>query len=66
MVGGTNGCEGVNIVILRVVHLSKFGCLFIGGWVSGWCGFFFLCCSLHAQSNCRLSLTVVLSSGPAP
>ena len=28
MVWGTNGCEGVNIVILSVVHLSKFGCFF--------------------------------------
>ena len=26
--GGTNGCEGVNIVILSVVHLSKFSCFF--------------------------------------
>ena len=27
MVGCINGCEGVNIVILSVMHLSKFGCI---------------------------------------
>ena len=26
MVGCINGCEGVNIVTLSIVHLSKFGC----------------------------------------
>ena len=68
MVGGgggggvTNGCEGVNIIILSVVHLSKFGCFFFFFQWLVWC---FLCCSSHAQSNCMLSLTVVFSSGPA-
>ena len=62
MVGCINGCESVNIVILSVVHLSKFGCFFI----SCWCGDLFLFCSSHAQSNRRLSLTAVFSSGPAP
>ena len=37
MVGCINGCESVNIVILSVVHLSKFGCFCIGCW----CGFLF-------------------------
>ena len=27
MVGCINGCEGVNIVILSIMHLSKFGCI---------------------------------------
>ena len=36
MVGCLNGCKSVNIVILSFVHLSKFGCFFIGCW----CGFF--------------------------
>ena len=65
MVGCINGCERVNIVILSVVHLSKFGCFFLGCWWGVVIGFVSLCFSSHEQSNPRLSLTVVFTSGPA-
>ena len=42
MVRCINGCESVNVVILSVVHLSKFGCFFIGCWC-GFCYLFFFC-----------------------
>ena len=58
MVGCINGCECVNIVILSVVHLSKFGYVFKGCW----CGVFigdFLCVVplMHrAIAGCRCFL----------
>ena len=66
MVGCINGCESVNIVILSVVHLSKFGCFFIRYWC-GFCflfSFFVLLLSCTEQS--QVVLIAVFSSGPAP
>ena len=37
MVGCINECEGVNIGILSIVHLSKFSCFFIGCWRGVFC-----------------------------
>ena len=48
MVGSTNGCEGVNIVIVSVVHLSKFRCFFIHLLILLVVGAVFLC-----SSHCR-------------
>ena len=52
MVGCINGCECVNIVILSVVHLSKFGYIFIGCWCGVFIGVFFvlfLSCTEQSQ-----------------
>ena len=65
MVGGTNGCEGVIIVILNAVHMSKFRCfLFI--FILSVVGAVFLCCSSLCLEILQPGCPLVFSSGPAP
>ena len=62
MVGGIYGCESVNIVILSVVHFSKFGCfLYVVGVV-----FVVFVLPLSCTEQSQVVLNSGFSSGPAP